>query len=170
MAKEERKSRREFDFGLGGLFKGIGNLFDLVSRMTEEGTEELTRTGEIKGLSDKVRGIYGFTIRTGLGGQPTVEEFGNIRKTEKGAVVAEVREPIVDIFDEEDLVLVVAELPGVEERDIHLEVKDDILNLTAEGKDRKYSKEVLLPSVVDADTMESTYKNGVLEIKLIKRK
>jgi len=85
-------------------------------------------------------------------------------------VVAEVREPIVDIFDEEDLVLVLAELPGVEEGDIHLEVKDDILNLTAEGKDRKYSKEVLLPSVVDADTMESTYKNGVLEIKLIKRK
>jgi len=170
MAKEERGSKREFDFGLGGLFKGIGNLFDLVSKMTEEGTEELSRTGEIKGLSGKAKGVYGFTIRMGLGGQPTVEQFGNIKKTEKGAVVAEVREPIVDVFDEEGLVLVLAELPGVEESDIHLEVKDDILNLTAEGKETKYSKEVLLPSVVDADTMESTYKNGVLEIKLRKKK
>ena len=170
MAKEERKSRGEFGFGLGGLFKGIRNLFDLVSRMTEEGTEELSRTEEIKGLSGKARGVYGFTIRMGLGGQPTVEQFGNIRKTEKGAVVEEVREPMVDIFDEEDFVLVIAELPGVAESDIHLEVKDDILELTANGKDRKYGKEVLLPSVVDADTMESTYKNGVLEIKLSKRK
>jgi len=167
--KEESKSKGGFNFDLGGLSKGIGNLFDLVSKMTEEGTEELSRTGEIKGLSGKAKGVYGFTIRMGLGGQPTVEQFGNIRKTEKGAMVAEVREPIVDVFDEEDFVLVLAELPGVEESDIHLEVKDDILNLTAEDKDRKYSKEVLLPSVVDADTTESTYKNGVLEIKLRKK-
>jgi len=170
MTEREGKSRGEFDFGVGGMFKGIGKLFELVSEMTEEGTEELSRTGGIKGLPDKARGIYGFTIRMGLGGQPTAEQFGNIRKTEKGAVVAEVREPIVDIFDEEDFVLVLAELPGVDESDIHLEARDDILNLTAESKDRKYSKEVLLPSAVDADTLESTYKNGVLEIKLIKKK
>lgn len=168
MAEEQRKSRK--DFGLGGLFKGIGNLFDLVSKMTEEGTEELSRSGEIKGLGDKVKGVYGFSVKMGLGGEPVIEQFGNIKATEKGAVVAEVREPIVDIFDEGDSVLVVAELPGVAESDIHLEVTDDILNLTAEGKDSKYSKEVLLPSVVDADTMESTYKNGVLEIKLTKKK
>lgn len=168
MAEEERKSRKEF--GLGALFKGFGSLFDLVSRMTEEGTEEFSRSGEIKGLGDKVKGVYGFSVKMGLGGKPVIEQFGNIKATEKGAVVAEVREPIVDIFDEGDSVLVVAELPSVEESDIHLEVRDDILNLTAEGKDSKYSKEVLLPSAVDANTMESTYKNGVLEIKLRKKK
>jgi HSP20 family protein len=109
-------------------------------------------------------------VKIGLGGKPVIEPFGNIKATERGAVVAEVREPIVDVFDEGDSVLVVAELPGVEESDIHLEVRDDILNLMAEDQDRKYSKEVLLPSAVDADTMESTYKNGVLEIKLAKKK
>jgi len=167
---EREKLRGEFDFGLGGLLKGIGNFFDFVSRMAEEGKEEISRTGEIKDPSGKARAIYGFTIRMGLGGQPAVEQFENICRTEAGAVVAEVREPIVDVFDEKDFVLVLAELPGVEEGDIHLEVKDDILNLTAEGEDTKYSKEVLLPAVVDADTMESTYKNGVLEIKLRKKK
>ena len=167
MAEEERKSVKEF--GLGGLFKGIESLFDLVSKMTEEGTEEVSRSGEIRGLGDKVKGVYGFSMKIGLGGKPVIEQFGNIKATEKGAVVAEVREPIVDVFDEGDSVLVVAELPGVEESDIHLEVRDDILNLMAEDQDRKYSKEVLLPSAVDADTMESTYKNGVLEIKLTKK-
>ncbi|KPJ51960.1 MAG: hypothetical protein AMJ37_03830 [Dehalococcoidia bacterium DG_18] len=168
MAEEERKSRNEF--GLGGLFKGIGNLLDLVSKMAEEGTEEFSRTGDIKGLGDKIKGVYGFSVKVGLGGKPVIEQFGNIKATDKGAVVAEVREPIVDVFDEEDSVLILAELPGVEESDIYVEVSDDILNLTAEGKDRKYSKEVLLPSAVDANTMESSYKNGVLEMKLTKKK
>jgi len=170
MAKEEKKAKVEFDFGLGGLFKGIGGLFDLVSKMTEEGKEEYTRTGEIKGLGDKAKGIYGFSVRMGIGGQPTVEQFGNIKKTEKGSVeVAEVREPIVDVFDEGDYLMVIAELPGVDESDIHLEIKGDILSLKAEGKDRKYNKEVLLPSEVEAESMETQYKSGVTEIKLTKK-
>jgi len=167
VAKEKKAG---FDFGLGGLFKGIGNLLDSVSKMTEEGKEEYTRIGEIKGLGDKVKGVYGFSVKMGIGGQPTVEQFGNIKKTEKGSVeVAEVQEPIVDVFDEGDHLMVIAELPGVEESDIHLEVKGDILDLKAEGKDRKYSKEILLPSAVKAEGMKTQYKSGIMEIKLTKR-
>jgi len=169
LAEEKRKAGGEFEFGFGSLFKGISSLFDLVSKMTEEGEEEYTQTGEIKGLGDKAKGVYGLSVKMGLGGKPVIEQFGNIKATEKGAVVAEVREPIVDIFDEGKKLVVIAELPGVGEKDIHLEVKDDILDLSAEAKDRKYSKEVLLPSPVDADSMESSYKNGVLEIKLRKK-
>jgi len=169
MTEEKRKVGGEFEFGFGSLFKGIGNLFDLVSRMTEEGEEEYTRSGEIRGLGDKAKGVYGFSVKMGLGGKPVIEQFGNIKATEKGAVVAEVREPIVDVFDEGEKLAVIAELPGVEEKDIYLEVKDDILDLSAEAKDRKYSKEVLLPSPVDAGSMESSYKNGILEIKLRKK-
>ncbi len=170
MAKEEKEAKAQFDFGLGGLFKGIGGLFDIVSKMTEEGKEAYTRTGEVTGLGDKVKGIYGFSVKMGIGGQPTVEQFGNIRKTDKGSVeVAEVREPIVDVFDEGDHLLVIAELPGMEENEIHLDVKGDILSLKAEGKDRKYSKEVLLPSEVETESMETQYKSGIMEIKFTKK-
>lgn len=48
---------------------------------------------------------------------------------------AEVREPIIDVFDEGDYLMVIVELSGVEESDIHLEIKGDFLNLKAEGKD-----------------------------------
>ena len=156
----------QLDFGFGGLFQGISNVFDLVSKMNEEGKEEYTRTGEIKGLGDRTRGVYGFSLKMGLGGKPVIEQFGNIKATEQGTVVTEVREPIVDVHDEEDRLVVVAELPGVEESDIRLRVKEDILDLAAESKDRKYSKEVLLPSAVDTKPMESSYRNGILEIKL----
>lgn len=172
MPKRKKPEEEGIDFGLGlgGLFKGIGKIIELVSQMEEEGLGEVSRTGEIKGLGEKAKGMYGFTIRTGLGGTPEVSQFGNIRPTPKGPVVEEVREPMVDVFDEADRLLVIAELPGVEEGHIHLEVKDDILVISAEDKERKYSKEVLLPCTVDAGKMQSSYKNGVLEVTLPKAK
>ncbi len=166
--KTEREERVRVDFGPGGLFKGIGNFVDLLSEMVEEGESEVSRHGEFKveGL-DQARGVYGLSVRMGLGGTPTVEHFGNIRSTDEGPVVAEEQEPLVDVFDEGELILVVAELPGVDKADIQIEVQDDILSLSTTGE-RRYVKELLLPSLVDADTMEITYRNGILEVRLRK--
>ena len=165
--KEE--ARVSFDLGFGGLFKGLGDFIDLLGEMIETGEEEVARTGEfrVKGLGEKARGVYGFSVRTGIGGIPQVERFGNIRTTEEGPVVAEVREPLVDLFDEEQEIVVVAELPGVAEEEVHIEVQDDILSLETTGE-RKYAKEILLPEPVDAATLQKAYKNGILELRLKK--
>jgi HSP20 family protein len=161
----------DVDFGMGkisfgGLFKGLGNLIDLASKLNEEGVE---RSGEIGGLPRGARGVYGFSIRT-MAGKPVVESFGNIRETAKGPVVEEVREPMIDVFDEEDHILVIAELPGVSESEIKIEVVGDILNLAASDKDRKYAKEVLLPGKVRPESIKTSYNNGILEITLEKEK
>lgn len=165
----EAKGEVVIDLGLGGLFKGLGNLLDLLSDMVETGEEQVARTGEfkVKGLGEKARGVYGFTIRTGIGGLPQVEPFGNIRTTEEGPTVAEVREPLVDVFDEDEEIVIVAELPGVGEEEIHIEVHDDILSLETTGE-RKYAKEILLSDEVDAATLQKTYRNGILELRLKK--
>ena len=169
--RRERRPDARIDLGLGGIFKGMGDFFELISDMVEQGESEVSRTGEftVKGLGDRAKGVYGFTVRTGLGGIPTVERFGNIRSTEEGPVVDEVREPMIDIFDEGESILVVAELPGVAEEEITIEVRDDVLSLET-GGDRKYAKEVLLPHRVDAATMTKAHKNGVLELRLNKAK
>ncbi|MBI4288688.1 MAG: Hsp20/alpha crystallin family protein [Chloroflexi bacterium] len=164
------RSKDKSPDGFQGLFKGLSSLFDLVSSMTEEGKEEYSRSGQATDASGKVRGVYGFSIRVGLGGKPIVEQFGNIKKSEKGAEIAEVREPVVDVFDEGDTLLVIAELPGVNEKDIKVEAKVNIMELTAGTKDRKYSKDLLLPCEVEAAPIKSSYRNGVLEIKLTKKK
>jgi HSP20 family protein len=169
--KEKEEDKVEIDFGIGkisfgGLFKGLGNLIDLADRLKEEGVE---KRGEIKGLPKGAKGVYGFSIRT-LAGKPVIESFGNIRETAKGPVVEEVREPIVDVFNEVDHILVIAELPGVTEEKIKVEVAGDILNLTATDTDRKYAKEILLPSKVKPSSLKAAYQNGILEIKLEKEK
>jgi HSP20 family protein len=171
MTEKKKNGEVEIDFGMGkmsfgGLFKGLGNLIDLASRLNEEGYE---RRGEIRGLPKGAKGVYGFSIRT-LAGKPVIESFGNIRETAKGPVVEEVREPMVDVFDEKDRILVIAELPGVSESEIKIEVAGDILNLAASDGDRKYAKEILLPGEVKPDLVKTSYKNGILEIKLEKVK
>ncbi|MBI4317319.1 MAG: Hsp20/alpha crystallin family protein [Chloroflexi bacterium] len=155
------------DLGFGELFKGLGNFMDLVGKMAEEGKSEISETREVHGPSG-MRGVYGFSVKMGLGGTPTIERFGNIRSTERGPEVSEVREPLTDIFDEGDHILVVVELPGVAEGDIAVEAKDDILTLSAKSQDRKYAKELLLPAMVDPASLQRSYQNGVLEIRLNK--
>ncbi len=174
--EEEKGKEAELDFGtgkisvggLGGIFEGIGSFVNALAKMQEMG--EVSETGEIKGLGSKAKGVFGFTMKTLATGEPKVERFGHvIKKTPKGPVVEEVREPIVDVFDEKEHVLIVAELPGIEEQDIKREIKDDILSLSAEKGEKKYKKEVLLPCKVEAEPISSTYKNGILEIKLRKQ-
>jgi HSP20 family protein len=159
-------------FSLGGVFKGISNLIDLAGKLQREGKSEISNTGEIKGLGSKgAKAVYGFSIKLGeLAGQsPQVETFGNIKKDKKGApVVEEVREPLVDVFDEADKITIIAEIPGVEEEKIQIGIRDDILELKAEDSDKKYQKEILLPSKVKKESLRSTYKNGVLKITLTK--
>lgn len=156
------------ELGLGGLFKGIGSLLDLVAKMAEEGKEETAGSGEVETLGGKVKGVYGFSVRVGLGGKPVIEQFGNIRETEAGPVVTETREPIVDVLDEGERLVIIVELPGIEEKDIHLQIEGDILEVTTTGQ-RKYQKEALLPSAVKPESLESSYRNGVLEIRLAKK-
>ena len=170
-AREELKGLEDLPL-VGGFVKGLEKFIDLVEEVEEAGGE-IKRKGEIKG-KEGVRGIYGFSIRSGIGERPKIQTFGNIRavkekeKEKPEFKIAETREPIVDVFDEKDHVLIVAELPGVLEGSIKLEFKGDILILEAGDEKRKYSKEILLPAKVDPHTKESSFKNGVLEVKFKK--
>ncbi len=171
MTKERKKKEEEtgFDFGLGNLFKGIGNLVDLATKLKEAGGE-INKESELdlSHLKKGMKGVFGFSIKTAVGGKPVVEQFGNIKKTSEGPKVDEEREPITDVFDEKDEIKVYAEMPGVSAEDIKIDLKEDILVFEAHSGDRKYRKEVLLPAKVKTETLESIYKNGILEIKIKK--
>jgi HSP20 family protein len=175
--KEKDKKEEEgldIDFGigklsLGGLFKGIEKLIDLAAELKEAGGE-IKKEGEIDlgRLKEGMKGVYGFSIKTAVGGKPVVETFGNIKKTPEGPVVEEEREPLTDVFDEKDEVVVIAEIPGVSEDGVSVDLKGDILEISAAGKNRKYRKEVLLPVQVKKETLSYTYKNGILEVRIKK--
>lgn len=159
------------DVDLGGILKGLGGVVEKLGELADAGSE-LTKTGEIRGLgSDKgLKGVYGFTLKVGLGNAATVEPFGNIKRDEASgrSVVQEVMEPAVDIFEETGHTLVVAELPGIAVDDVQLDVKDDVLTIVAERGTKKYRKEVVLPDSFPREKMKVSCTNGVLEIRCVK--
>jgi HSP20 family protein len=177
MTKEKKKDEKgiDIDFGIGkisfgGLFEGIEKLVDLAAKLQESGGE-IKKEGEfdLSHLKEGMKGVFGFSVKTATGGKTVFEPFGNIKKTPKGPKVEEEREPITDIFDEKNEIRVYAEMPGVNEEDVKLVIKGDIIIISARTGDRKYHKEVLLPGKVKPETLTSHYKNGILEITIKKQ-
>jgi HSP20 family protein len=166
----ERENESDFDFlGFGGLFKGIEKLVDLAGKLQDE--KEINKEGEINldHLRKGMKGVYGFTIKSAIGGgKPTVETFGNIKKTPEGPKVEEEREPMTDMFDEKEELVIIAEMPGIEQGDLKIDLKGDILEIAAERNARKYRKELLLPMKAAKSKMKTKYNNGILEIRIKK--
>ena len=165
----KKKSKEETPLGgFGGILGGLADLVEKLGELAEKG-EELSRTGVFQSGKDReLKGVYGFSVKTGLGGEGLkVEPFGNIRRDAKSGqtVVEENREPVVDVFEEEDHALIVAEMPGISAEDVRLEVKDDLLTIHAERGDKKYHKEILLPKSYSREKMSVSCNNGILEIK-----
>ena len=86
---------------------------------------------------------------------------------EEAAAPPPQREVVADIFDESDYLKVIAELPGVDEKDIKAEVRDNLLILSAQATGREYYKEIELPCLVK-NKLNLTYKNGILVVRIKK--
>ncbi|MGB9816013.1 MAG: archaeal heat shock protein Hsp20 [Desulfurococcaceae archaeon] len=169
-----RRRRRIWDedefFDIDRIFEDMMKLLkEFEKRMFEEMREyrfEKPREYE------RVEGpfIYGFSITIGPDGKPVIREFGNVRRVRGKPSIVEEREPLVDVFESENEVTVVAEMPGVDKDKIDVKVTEDgkTLIINASNGGRKYYKEIELPAKVDPSSAKASYKNGVLEVKLRK--
>ena len=93
--------------------------------------------------------------------------------------------PAVDVVEHPDRFTVECDLPGIDQKDIDLSIGAGVLTIKGEKKDEKvadktkvYRKEtwegsfqrtISLPTTVDADKVEATYRDGVLRVILPKR-
>jgi len=115
--------------------------------------------------------MYGFNINIDKDGKPKIDSFGNIKpKPYSGKpVVKSKREPLVEVSEEKDHIIVIAEMPGVDRDDIELEATSDSLIIsTKENAGRDYYKNVKLSSSVNLDVAKARYTNGILEVRLKK--
>lgn len=94
--------------------------------------------------------------------------------------------PLMDIKEESDKVIVTADLPGVDKKDINVSVKDNIIEISAECKKEveaeeegyvqrertysRFSRSAVLPSNVTDEGAKAKLENGVLTITLPKTK
>jgi len=76
--------------------------------------------------------------------------------------------PLIDIFQESNWITIIAEIAGFNRESFKINVKDQKITLSAKSKERRYYKSLNLPKVVIPNDIHTTFKNGVLEIKLKK--
>jgi len=155
----------------GRILSGLTDIAEKLNEISEKG-ETVTKKGEFTFPSKEggIKGVYGFSLKTGLGGKDDaikVEPFGNIRKDKKTgeAVVQEIHEPLMDVFEDEDATTLIAEMPGVGPGDIKIDVRDDVLTVFAEKGEKKYRKEILLSHSPSKDKIKVTCNNGIVTIR-----
>jgi len=109
---------------------------------------------------------------------PTKREEGAPATREEGRTLS----PPVDIFENEDGLVVVADLPGVDKKDVDVRVENNVLTLkgsaksigSAEPQYREYQlldffRQFQLGETVDQDRIKAELKHGVLIINLPKK-
>ena len=181
--------------GLDGLLGELGNIGKLIEsasklaentgNLTDEQQERLAEAKEMLGEqgmttsgNDKFQIAHGFNISS-MGGRSATDKphrekssgsaftgGGKKRpKTSPKPPEVERHEPIVDLFEEDDGIHIVVEMPGIEEKEISLGINEKALSLVVNGK-RKYQKEIDLPQPARSEDMAWTYRNGILDIKI----
>ena len=112
------------------------------------------------------------------GRKGTVEPFRTVERMFTGSA------PAVDLVEKENAYEMSAELPGLDDKDVRLSLKDDVLTLSGERKEQTEEKKqgyhfserrfgafrrsFRLPDDVDQDKIEANFKKGVLTITLPK--
>ena len=93
--------------------------------------------------------------------------------------------PAVDVSENEKELVVSADLPGIDPKEVEITVQENILTLSGERKaesetkdesyhrvERSYgsfTRSFVLPSIVDETKVSAEYKDGVLRVRLPKR-
>ena len=92
--------------------------------------------------------------------------------------------PVVDVYDNDDSIVIKAELPGIDKEGIEIDVKDRVLTLKGERSSEsevkddnyyrrersfgKFERAFTLPADVDPDKIKADYTDGVLKIDIPK--
>ena len=119
--------------------------------------------------------------------QPSYRQLGPGRavgRAEPQEGMPLMREALVDVQETDKDVIITAELPGMEKKDIELRVTAKNVEIKAQKKEERtkeqerytaygkryagFYQSVPLPSSVRTDEAKATYKNGVLEVMLPK--
>lgn len=102
---------------------------------------------------------------------PAMPEFGF---SEEGFL------PVLDAKETDDEIRITVELPGMEEKDVEVGLKDDVLTIRGEKQDEtkhekegaqwverrfgSFRREIPLPADIDADGVKAHFKTGVLTV------
>ena len=158
---------KEFQKMFKEIFKQLSK--NLPEELRGLSPEEITREFMKKGPI-----MYGFNLGFGPDGKPIMDSFGNLEKEPISGErkVRKTREPLVEVNEDPDQIILIAEMPGVNKEDIQLNATNRSITISTEKivSGRSYFKEIDLPAAINKDYAKARYTNGILEVRLKKIK
>jgi len=149
---------------------------------TETSPPQSTKVAEwrpFEGLRNQVDRLF-HDFETGFLQSPLYRDIDNFWQRDLGFAVT----PAIDIVEKDSHYEVTAELPGLDAKNIELQLSDGVLTIKGEKKEEKeektkdryvserrygsFRRSLQVPSSVDADKIEASYKSGVLTVTLPK--
>lgn len=170
----DRRRKKQPPWWNDALFRGQ---LEAVKKIVKKLMQRITSSPEdffgpdAASLSEelKIPVFWGFAT-IGPDGRVQMNTFGRvgaegISPTEQGE-----KEPLIEVADEEDALIIIAELPGVEKKeDIDLTITERKVTIHVDTPRLKYHKDVDLSSPVRPKEAHAHYSNGILEIRLPKK-
>jgi HSP20 family protein len=130
---------------------------------------------DLAGLQERMNRLFEESLRTRGSGSGQEEDWA------LGGSWA----PPVDIYEHESNIVLKAELPGIDPKDVELRVENNVLTVRGQRKleeevkrdnyhrvERAYgvfTRQFTLPTTVDAEKIKADYKDGVLKVVIPKR-
>jgi len=147
-------------------------MFKSKDKREDEDSDRFIPDNEFEKILREMEKIVGSAFKT------SVDDWNN--KTDNGihsqndpqyyrAPVSEVKKE-GDIIEDDTHIYVTLELPDAKKEDILLEVSGRSLEIHVDSTSSPYYKNIDIPSEVKPDTAKATYKNGVLDIEIRKKK
>ena len=141
-----------FTFRMDDIEKMMENMLGPdFRRMAEEMSRDMERQmrDAPREPGKPVRVTRGFSIKMGPDGKVNIEQFGNTGNAGKQVASGgpSLREPLVDVIDKEKIITILAEMPGVEKKEIDVSLSQDGMAVIIEVPGKFY-KETPLPAKV----------------------
>jgi len=179
-SEPERTPQEKIDhitsiLGSDGMFGGVSKMIQQLSQLAEKG-EQLKRSSHSESDSDskKMAGSFDYSVRFGslkreeshaVKPEPTTPKASAVPITRSNAP-SEARQAEVELFEEEDHLLILAEMPGVPTEGVELIFGENELQIHGKGRVSSFTKTLTLPSSFSEKDASITSNNGIVEIRL----
>lgn len=181
--ENDRDTNKDSPLKTSGILDGVANILGRLGELAEKG-EELRQQAEAKGQhGSESKGVFDFSVKFGnangpsgrppsRGQSPTVRPVKSHSPTPattaRPTPVDAMREPHVDLFEEDDHLLCIAEMPGVGEETVKLSLVENQLSINGKSTRTEFAAKINLP-VGEYGSPTFQLNNGILEVKLCRQ-
>lgn len=148
-------------------FSDIYDELDKLGEMIDETMHKAFEDGS-KNSSVRPNRVQGFSMKIGPDGRPGKREINGSQPVQAEPELSDDLEPLVDLIEEGNQIIVLVSLPGVGKENIDLRVTENCLIVSIDTDEFEWYDEFKLPTKVKTKSARASYKNGVLKVRLEK--